>query len=93
MVPQLRHMPHSSPPPPPPHPSTRPRQDDPLFWLRSDDRDDPAVLAHLALENEATDAALAPLAAASEALYAELKSRLQVGGGGQRAGGGGGGAG
>ncbi len=51
--------------------------DDDLFWLRSDSRDDPAVLEHLRAENAYTDACLAPLAAATDAIFSELRGRLR----------------
>lgn len=43
-------------------------------WLRDDSRTDPSVLAHLAAENAATDAALAPLAG----LQAEILTQLMA---------------
>ena len=51
--------------------------EDDLFWLRSDTRDAPAVLEHLRAENAYTDACLAPLAAATEEIFGELRGRLR----------------
>ena len=68
--------------PPPPMPERRravlrahgdERTDD-WYWLR--DRDDPAVLAHLAAENDYAEAALARLAPLREALYGEFRQRI-----------------
>lgn len=52
-------------------------REDPLFWLRDDDRKDPEVLAHLAAENAFTAAQTAHLRGDVEVLYAELLSRLK----------------
>jgi oligopeptidase B len=48
---------------------------DPWFWLR--DRDDPAVLAHLAAENAYTRDALAHLSPLRRELYDEIVGRVQ----------------
>lgn len=48
---------------------------DDYAWLR--DRDDPAVLSHLAAENSYTDAATAHLAPLREAIFEEIRSRVQ----------------
>ena len=70
------------PTPTPPSASQRPhvheahgdRRDDPYDWLR--DRDDAAVLAHLAAENAYTDARLAHLERLRETLVAEYRARI-----------------
>jgi len=51
-------------------------RDDDLFWLRDDDRKDPAVLDHLRGENAHTEAATAHLAGARKTLYEELKGHV-----------------
>lgn len=48
---------------------------DPYRWL--EDRDDPAVLAHLEAENAYTEAVLAPVADLRERLYEEIKGRIK----------------
>ena len=48
---------------------------DDLFWLRDDERKDPAVLAHLRAENAYTETATAGLPV--DALYRELLSRVK----------------
>jgi len=48
---------------------------DDYFWLR--DEDDPAVIAHLKAENAYAQAWLAPHAALTQALYAEMLARIQ----------------
>jgi len=50
---------------------------DDLYWLRSDDRDDPAVLAHLKEENGYATVMAADQEGLREELFAELKGRLQ----------------
>lgn len=45
-------------------------------WLRDDSRTDPAVLAHLAAENDYTDAMLAPTGQLQQQLYQEMLARL-----------------
>ncbi|MCB9613656.1 MAG: S9 family peptidase [Sandaracinus sp.] len=49
---------------------------DPYYWMRDDDRNDPEVLAHLAAENEYTEAMLEPLAGFRESLYQEIVARI-----------------
>ncbi len=49
--------------------------DDPWHWLR--DRDDPAVISYLEAENAHTEQVLAPLAGAKDALFEEIRSRVQ----------------
>ena len=51
--------------------------DDDLFWLRDDARESPEVLALLEEENTFAQAATAHLETTREALYAELKGRMQ----------------
>jgi oligopeptidase B len=58
-----------------PHEGLPPRPD-PYGWMRSDDRDDPAVLAHLAAENNFTRAALADTEPLQKLLYREMRSRI-----------------
>lgn len=61
-----------------PAPMDPPRQrNDPLFWLRSDSRKDPDVIAHLTLEAEYCKARTADLAALSETIYQEHISHIQ----------------
>ena len=50
---------------------------DDLLWLRDDTRENAEVLAHLRAENAFTKMATAPLAAACDALYTELRGRLK----------------
>jgi oligopeptidase B len=62
-----------------PHPLTAhgdTRTDD-WFWLRSDDRSDPAVLDHLVAENEFVAASLAHTDGLQEALFQEMKARIK----------------
>src|SRR5450631_4393003 len=49
---------------------------DVYYWLRDDERKDPAVLAHLARENQYTEDILAPLAGLEQSLFEELTARL-----------------
>ena len=49
---------------------------DDLFWLRDDDRKDPAILAHLRAENTFAHAACAPQATLRTTLFKELLSRM-----------------
>ncbi len=49
--------------------------DDPYEWLR--DKDDPAVLAHLEAENTWSEARTAHLAPLREAIFEEIRSRVQ----------------
>jgi oligopeptidase B len=52
-------------------------REDPYYWLRDDTRQDPAILAHLAAENEWTDAALAPLRPLQHRIYEEIVGRIR----------------
>jgi len=69
----------------PPLPEQRPHtidapggtRTDPYYWLRDDDRADPAVLAHLAAENDYFEAMTAHQAETREQLYAEMKARIR----------------
>ncbi|MBX3251530.1 MAG: S9 family peptidase [Myxococcales bacterium] len=49
---------------------------DPYYWMRSDERDDPEVLAYLEAENAYTAAELAPLAEFRQALFREIVARI-----------------
>lgn len=51
-------------------------RNDEFYWLRDDQRKDPAVLAHLKAENEACEAALAHTTALQDTLFREMTSRL-----------------
>ena len=59
-----------------PFPQQRTRND-PFFWLRSDDRKDEKVLAHLRMENAYSEQELGPLADLRKALYDEHVSHLK----------------
>ncbi|MEO0971557.1 MAG: S9 family peptidase [Pseudomonadota bacterium] len=50
---------------------------DPYYWLRDDDRANPAVLDYLEAENAYTQATLAPHRALQESLYQDLVARLK----------------
>ena len=50
---------------------------DPYYWLRDDDRQNPAVLGYLEAENAYREAATAHLRPLEERLYGELISRLR----------------
>ncbi len=50
---------------------------DPYYWLRDDERRDPAVRAYLSAENAYKERRLAPVAPLRDALYAEIVGRLQ----------------
>ncbi len=50
---------------------------DPWAWLRSDDRSDPEVLAHLEAENVFTAEALAPTEDLQAELFEEIKARIK----------------
>ena len=50
---------------------------DPYYWMRDDDREDPAVLAHLEAENAYTKAALSDTEQLQRDLTAELRARIQ----------------
>ncbi len=72
--------------PPPPDAPARPhvvraphgaeRQDE-YYWLRDDDRNDPAMLEYLKAENAYVDAVMAPLAPLQETLYEEIVGRIK----------------
>ena len=49
---------------------------DPYYWMRSDDRSDPEVLAYLRAENAYSDAQLEPLAGLRQSLYDEIVARI-----------------
>jgi oligopeptidase B len=51
-------------------------REDPYFWMRSDDRSDPEVLAHLRAENDYAEAVMEPLAGFREALFEEIVARI-----------------
>ena len=53
------------------------RRDDPYYWLRDDERSDPAVLAYLNAENAYQAQQLAPVKPLEDALYAEIVGRLK----------------
>ena len=50
---------------------------DDWYWLRSDERDDPEVLAHLEAENDYVAAALAHTEDLQAELFAEMKARIK----------------
>ena len=50
---------------------------DPYFWMRDDDRKDPAVLAHLRAENAHTDARTSHLTGLGSSLYKELLGHVK----------------
>ncbi len=54
-----------------------PPRDDPYYWLRDDTRTDKEVLAYLAAENAYAKKVLAPSAAVTETLFAEMRSRVK----------------
>ncbi len=63
-----------------PHVVTAPhgaRRDDPYYWLRDDDRKDPAVIEYLDAENAYADALLAPLKPLRSVLYDEIVARIK----------------
>jgi oligopeptidase B len=62
-----------------PHPLTAHGDDrvDDWYWLRSDDRDDPEVLALLKEENDFVAEALAHTDGLQEALFQEMKARIK----------------
>ena len=49
---------------------------DPYYWMRSDDRSDEEVLAHLRAENAYADAMLGPLREHRDALFQEIVARI-----------------
>ncbi|MGE8279692.1 MAG: S9 family peptidase [Stenotrophomonas sp.] len=52
------------------------REDD-YYWLRDDERKEPAMLAYLNAENAYTDALMAPLKPLQDKLYAEIVGRIK----------------
>ena len=52
------------------------RQDE-YYWLRDDEREDPAMLDYLNAENRYADAVLAPLKPLQDALYEEIVGRIK----------------
>ncbi|MEM9191590.1 MAG: S9 family peptidase [Myxococcota bacterium] len=61
-----------------PHPLTHHGhvREDPYYWLRDDNREDPEILAYLNEENAYTDAMLEPLSGFRENLYQEIVARI-----------------
>ncbi|WP_455357585.1 hypothetical protein, partial [Streptomyces sp. SYSU K217416] len=58
-----------------PHTVTAPfgaQREDVYYWLRDDERKEPAMLAYLNAENAYTDALMAPLKPLEDKLYAEI---------------------
>ena len=72
--------------PPPPDVAKKPhvvkapfgaeRQDE-YYWLRDDDRKDPAMLGYLEAENSYADAVLAPTRPVQDMLYDEIVARIK----------------
>jgi len=62
-----------------PHPIASPHGEriDPYYWLRDDERRDPAVLAYLEAENAYKERQLRPVARLRERLYGEIVGRLK----------------
>ena len=52
-------------------------RDDDLFWLRDDDRKDPAIIAHLEAENAHTEAHLAHVQPLAKRVYDEIIGSIQ----------------
>ena len=52
-------------------------RDDPYYWLRDDDRKNPAVLAYLDAENKYAAAVLGPHKQVEDALVAEMRGRMK----------------
>lgn len=50
---------------------------DEFYWLRDDDRKDPAVIAHLEAENAYTKAVLADTVPLQEQLYLQMRGRIK----------------
>jgi len=63
-----------------PHTVTAPfgaaREDD-YYWLRDDEREEPAMLAYLGAENAYADAVMAPLRPLQDKLYGEIVGRIK----------------
>ena len=51
-------------------------REDPYFWMRDDDREDPEILAHLRAENDYAEAVMEPLDGFRDRLYEEIISRI-----------------
>ena len=51
-------------------------REDPYYWLRDDDRNDPAVLAYLEAENRYAEAELAALGPLRETIFEEIVERI-----------------
>ena len=51
--------------------------EDPYFWLRDDERQDPEVLAYLEAENAYTEAVMKPTEEFQQALYDEMLARIK----------------
>jgi oligopeptidase B len=49
---------------------------DDYYWMRDDERTDPAMLAHLAAENDYCEQQLAPIQSFQKQLFEELKGRI-----------------
>ena len=70
---------------PPPHAALRPHtvnspqgnRQDPYYWLRDDERQNPAVLEYLRAENEYRERCMAPLKPLEDTLYTEIVARLK----------------
>ncbi|MCC7097336.1 MAG: S9 family peptidase [Thermomonas sp.] len=63
-----------------PHTVTAPhgaQRQDPYYWLRDDERKNPAMLAYLNAENAYADAVLAPTKPVQTALYDEIVGRIR----------------
>ena len=63
-----------------PHTVTAPfgaQREDDYYWLRDDERKDPAMLAYLNAENAYTDALMAPLKPLQDKLYEEIVGRIK----------------
>ncbi|CAD7697011.1 unnamed protein product [Ostreobium quekettii] len=52
-------------------------RDDPYYWMRDDERKDPAVLDHLKRENDYAKAAMADSEGLQEELFREMKGRIK----------------
>lgn len=52
-------------------------RDDPYYWLRDDERKSKQVLEHLSAENTYTKAVLGDTETLQEALYKEMRERIQ----------------
>ena len=52
-------------------------REDPYYWLRDDEREDPEMLAYLAAENAYADAMLVHLKPLEDSLYSEIVARIK----------------